>query len=189
MAKLAVDRVVEREGREAPSRTHEIQLGMPVEADSLPDAPGVDEDTRAHLAGRYGHAANLVMRLAAADPALAERISPALPDIAAEAAFAVDHEQAYAVADVLLRRTRLGLLDARHLCEDGAEGPVRVARAMGGLLGWDDARVERELAEWRAVAAAEGLVPSPSALPAPPAPREEEEPSPTAPGAAPEEAA
>jgi glycerol-3-phosphate dehydrogenase len=194
MAKLAVDRVVEREGREAPCRTHEIQLGMPVDPGELPEAPGVDDETRAHLASRYGHAANLVVRLAAADPALADRISPGLPDIAAEAAFAVDHEQAHTVADVLLRRTRLGVLDARHLLEDGAEGPAKVARAMGGLMGWDDAQVERELAGWREVAAAEGLVPPASARPAPAAAvtgpdGAPEEPSPAAPGAAPEEAA
>ena len=36
MAKLAVDRIVEREGREAPCRTHEIPLGMPVDAGALP---------------------------------------------------------------------------------------------------------------------------------------------------------
>jgi glycerol-3-phosphate dehydrogenase len=194
MAKLAVDRVVEREGREAPCRTHEIQLGMPVDPGELPEAPGVDDETRAHLASRYGHAANLVVRLAAADPALADRISPGLPDIAAEAAFAVDHEQAHTVADVLLRRTRLGVLDARHLLQDGAEGPAKVARAMGGLMGWDDAQVERELAGWREVAAAEGLVPPASARPAPAAAvtgpdGAPEEPSPAAPGAAPEEAA
>jgi glycerol-3-phosphate dehydrogenase len=165
MAKLAVDRVVEREGREAPCRTQEIQLGMPVEADSLPEAAGVDDESRAHLASRYGHAANLVVRLAAADPTLAARISPGLPDIAAEAAFAVDHEQAHTVADVLLRRTRLGLLDARALCAEGAEGPARVARAMAGLLGWDGTRVERELADWRGVAHAEGLVPAAAAPP------------------------
>jgi glycerol-3-phosphate dehydrogenase len=186
MAKLAVDRIVEREGREAPCRTDEIQLGMPADADTLPEAAGVDEESRTHLASRYGHAANLVMRLAAVDSRLAERISPDLPDIAAEAAFAVDHEQAHAVADVLLRRTRLGVLDARRMCEPGAAGPARVARAMGGQLGWDDERVERELAAWHEVARAEGLVPEPVApVPADPA----EEPSPTAPGAAPEEAA
>jgi glycerol-3-phosphate dehydrogenase len=167
MAKLAVDRVVEREGREAPCRTHEIQLGMPVDAEELPEAPGVDEESRAHLAMRYGHAANLVMRLAAVDGALASRISPDLPDIAAEAAFAVDHEQAHSVADVLLRRTRLGLLDARRLCEPGADGPLKVAQAMAGQLGWDDARVERELVGWHEIARAEGLVPAPSAVPAP----------------------
>ena len=32
MAKLAVDRIVEREGRDAPCRTHEIPLGMAVDA-------------------------------------------------------------------------------------------------------------------------------------------------------------
>ena len=187
MAKLAVDRIVEREGREAPCRTQEIQLGMPVDAEALPQVAGVDEESRAHLASRYGHAANLVMRLAEMDPTLAERISPDLPDLAAEAAFAVDHEQAHTVADVLLRRTRLGLLDARALCADGAEGPPKVAGAMAGLLGWDDARVKRELADWREVAREEGLVPS--GLPVPAVAGQPEEPSPTAPGAAPEEAA
>ena len=187
MAKLAVDRIVEREGREAPCRTDEIQLGMPADPETLPEAAGVDEESRVHLASRYGHAANLVMRFAAVDPRLAERISPDLPDIAAEAAFAVDHEQAHAVADVLLRRTRLGLLDARRLCESGAAGPASVARAMGAQLGWDDARVERELAAWHEVARAEGLVPAAVAAPVPAQPADE--PSPTAPGAAPEEAA
>jgi glycerol-3-phosphate dehydrogenase len=187
MAKLAVDRIVEREGREAPCRTEEIQLGMPGEAEELPEAAGVDEESRSHLAARYGHAANLVMRLAAVDSELAARISPGLPDIAAEAAFAVDHEQAHSVADVLLRRTRLGVLDARRLCAPDADGPVRVARAMGGQLGWDEQRVERELAAWHEVARAEGLVPEASVAPVPG--RAAEEPSPTAPGAAPEEAA
>jgi glycerol-3-phosphate dehydrogenase len=187
MAKLAVDRIVEREGREAPCRTHEIQLGMPEDADALPEAPGVEEASRVHLASRYGHAANLVMRLAAVDLALAKRISPELPDIAAEAAFAVDHEQAHTVADVLLRRTRLGLLDAGRLCEPGSDGPVAVARAMGGQLGWDQARVEREVADWHAVARAEGLVPDAAGVSVPD--RIPEESPPAAPGAAPEEAA
>jgi len=164
MAKLAVDRVVEREGREAPCRTDEIQLGMPVEASSLPEVAGVDDESRSHLAGRYGHAANLVMRLAATERALAGRISPELPDLAAEAAFAADHEQAQTVGDVLLRRTRLGLLDARRLCEPGAEGPRAVARAMAGQLDWHEARVEQEVAAWHELARAEGLVPATAAL-------------------------
>ena len=189
MAKLAVDRIVEREGRDAPCRTEEIQLGEPVDAGELPEAAGVDEDSRAHLAARYGHAAHLVMRLAAADPELARPLSPDLPDIAAEAAFAADHEQAHTVADVLLRRTRLGLLDARRLCEPGSEGVAAVARALAGQLEWDDARTEREIADWHEVASAEGLVPhGAAAVPAPTVPAPEE-PSPTAPGAAPEEAA
>ena len=157
MAKMAVDRIVEREGREAPCRTDEIPLGEPVEAGALPDAPAVDDDSRRHLARRYGHAAGLVMRLAAAAPELGRRISPDLPDILAEAAYAAGHEQARSLADVLLRRTRLGLLDARRL---GTEAPRAVAAAMAAELEWDQARVERELADWRDCMRAEGLVPA-----------------------------
>jgi glycerol-3-phosphate dehydrogenase len=159
MAKLAVDRIVEREGRQAPCRTHEIPLGEPVEPDALPDAPGVDGESRAHLAERYGHAAQLVLRLAAADPQLAQRLSPAFPDIAAEAAYAASHEQAHSVADVLLRRTRLGVLDARRLCAPDAEAARAVAAALGGQHGWQDARMANEVEAWHEVARAEGLVP------------------------------
>jgi glycerol-3-phosphate dehydrogenase len=166
MAKMAVDRIVEREGREAPCRTDEIPLGEPVEADALPDVPGVDEDGRRHLARRYGHAAHLVMRLAAAAPDLGRRISPDLPDIVAEAAYAAGHEQARSLADVLLRRTRLGLLDARRLGADAAEGPRLAAGAMARELDWDETRLERELADWRDCVRAEGLVPGgPAAVP------------------------
>jgi glycerol-3-phosphate dehydrogenase len=166
MAKMAVDRIVEREGREAPCRTHEIPLGEPVAADALPDAPGVDDDSRRHLARRYGHAAQLVIRLAAVAPELGARISPDLPDIVAEANYAAGHEQARSLADVLLRRTRLGLLDARRLAADGAEGPRLAARAMADELDWDEARLERELANWRDCVRAEGLVPGgPAAVP------------------------
>ncbi|MBN1529447.1 MAG: glycerol-3-phosphate dehydrogenase/oxidase [Thermoleophilaceae bacterium] len=160
MAKTTVDRLVEREGREAPCRTHEIPLGLPVDPAELPDAPGVDDASRAHLAARYGHAAREVMEMAAADPALAERLSADLPDLAAEAAFAARREQVGSLADVLLRRTRLGLLDARTLSAPGAEGAVRAARAIAGELGWSDERVQSELTAWRTVAAAEGLVPT-----------------------------
>ena len=159
MAKLAVDRIVERDGREASCRTHEIQIGQPQEPTELPEVPGVEQDTRAHLADRYGHAARDVLRLAAAAPQLARRLSPDLPDIAAEVAFAAGHEQAATVADALLRRTRVGVLDARRLVAEDAEGALLAARAMGGELGWDDARVEQELRAWREMARLEGLVP------------------------------
>ena len=44
MAKMTVDRIVEREGRDAPCRTHQVPLGMAVEADALPRVPGVPEE-------------------------------------------------------------------------------------------------------------------------------------------------
>ena len=157
MAKLAVDRIVEREAREAPCRTEEIPLGMPAEKADLTPVEGVDEDSRAHLAGRYGHAARSVLSLAAERPELAERISPELPDLLAEVVIAARAEQARSVADALLRRTRLGLLDARRLVGAQAEAPRAVAEAMAGELGWDSAETDRQLSDWQAVAAAEGI--------------------------------
>jgi glycerol-3-phosphate dehydrogenase len=185
MAKSAVDRIVEREGRDAPCRTHEIPIGQPEEPDALPQVPGVDEASRTHLAARYGHAARDVLRLAAAAPRLAARISPELPDIAAEAAFAAGHEQARSVGDVLLRRTRLGLLDARGLAAPDSEGARRAARAMAGELGWDEARVEQELRDWVELARLEALVPDGVPVPA----GEPKQEARLGAGAAPEEAA
>ncbi len=159
MAQSAVDRIVEREGRQAPCRTAEIQLGMPLAEGDLDGYPQLDDDVRAHLAGRYGHAAVDVMQMAAGAPELAERIVPDLPDLLVEAPFAARREQARSVEDVLLRRTRLGLLAARTLCAPGSPAVRAVANAMAGELGWDAARVEAEIENWQRVAALEGLVP------------------------------
>ncbi len=188
MAKSAVDRIVEREGREAPCRTHEIPIGQPEDPSALPEVPGVDEQSRAHLAARYGHAAREVLRLAAAAPQLSGRLCPELPDIAAEAAFAAGHEQARSLADVLLRRTRLGLLDARALSEPGSEGARLAARAIAGELGWDEPRIEQELRDWAEVSRLEGLVPSGAAAPVAEPAAHAAAPARSA-GAAPEEAA
>ena len=65
MAKLAVDRLVERDAREAPCRTHEIPLGQAVEASELLRVEGVPPDAYDQLAGRYGHAAHAVLAIAA----------------------------------------------------------------------------------------------------------------------------
>jgi glycerol-3-phosphate dehydrogenase len=167
MAKLAVDRVVEREGREAPCRTDQIPLGMPVDPGELPQVEGVDAESVEHLAARYGYAAFDVLEHAEAQPEQRRRIVPDLPDLVAEAGFAVRREQAASVADVLLRRTRLGLTAARALCDGSTDGVEAAARAMGAELGWDDARVAREVEDWATVARAEGLVPSPLGVAAP----------------------
>jgi glycerol-3-phosphate dehydrogenase len=157
MAKMVVDRVVERDGREAPCRTHEIPLGQPAEPDDLSAVEGVQEDTTALFAHRYGHAAREVLDLAASDPRLARRVTPDMPDLVAEAPFAVRNEQARTLSDVLLRRTRLGLLDVPALVGADAEAPRVLAEAMGEELGWDAAQRERELAAWQEMAAAEGI--------------------------------
>jgi glycerol-3-phosphate dehydrogenase len=156
MAKLAVDRIVEREGRDAPCRTHEIPLGQPAEPEDLPDVVGVDDGTLALLAHRYGYAARQVLAVAEERPELANRIVPDLPDLLAEAPFSVRHEQAATLADVLLRRTRLGLLEARALVDPG--GPARVvAEAMAPELGWSPGDVDAEVERWLEEAREEGI--------------------------------
>jgi glycerol-3-phosphate dehydrogenase len=158
MAKLAVDRIVERDGRTAPCRTHEIPLGMAVEATALPRVDGIPEPAYAQLAARYGHAARDVLALAAERGELAQPVLPGHPDLLAEAVHAARREQAQTVGDVLLRRTRLGLTGARALCAAGQQAPERVAQALGNELGWDAARTATEAGAFRAEAVAEGLV-------------------------------
>jgi glycerol-3-phosphate dehydrogenase len=158
MAKMAVDRIVERDGRDAPCRTHEIPLGMAVDAAGLPRVEGVPEESYAQLAGRYGYAARDVLMLAADRGELAQPVLPGHPDLLAEAVHAARREQARTVGDVLLRRTRLGLTGARALCAPGEQAPERVAAAMGEELGWDPTRRAAEAAAFRAEADAEGIV-------------------------------
>src|SRR5204863_2226206 len=63
MAKMTVDRLVEREARDAPCRTHEIPLGQAVASDELPQVEGVPAESYPALAARYGHAAHDVLAL------------------------------------------------------------------------------------------------------------------------------
>jgi glycerol-3-phosphate dehydrogenase len=157
MAKMAVDRLVERDGRQAPCRTHEVPLGAPVDPDSLPVVEGVGDDSRRALAARYGHAAEMVLATAAERGELAQPIVAGLPDLLAEAPFSARNEQARTVADVLLRRTRLGLLAGRELCRPDSQAPLRIARAMAPELGWDERRVRGEVERFRSEADAEGI--------------------------------
>jgi glycerol-3-phosphate dehydrogenase len=99
-----------------------------------------------------------VLAIAAERGELAQPILPGMPDLLAEATFSARREQAASVADVLLRRTRLGLTAARGLLAPGEQAPERVARALGAELDWDDARCAREAERFRAEAATEGLL-------------------------------
>jgi glycerol-3-phosphate dehydrogenase len=156
MAKMAVDRLVERDARNAPCRTHEIPLGQAIDADTLPRVAGVDDAAYPALAARYGYAANDVLRIAAERAALAEPIVEGLPDVLAEAVVAFRSEQAGSLGDMLLRRTRLGLLAARDVCRPSVLG--RVADAVGEELGWDGARRAAEVDGFAREAEAEGIV-------------------------------
>jgi glycerol-3-phosphate dehydrogenase len=179
MAKMTVDRLVEREARQAPCRTHEIPLGEAVDPQALPRVAGLAETAYAALAARYGHRAADVLALAAERPELAAPIVAGEPDVLAEVLFAARHEQATTIADVLARRTRLALLAARRLAlpdavpappqdpaDDGAAGggqptPIgRVAEVLATELGWNRARAAHQTEAFGAESDAEGLIAS-----------------------------
>jgi len=109
MAQDTIDALATRPGVDAaPSRTARLPLvgAQPIEARPA----GVP----ARLARRYGADASAVLALAADQPALAAPLADGLPVTGAELAFALRHELALTVDDLLDRRTRLGLVPARR---------------------------------------------------------------------------
>ena len=158
MAAQVVDRITERQGREAECRTDGIPLGMAARPEDLETGAELPEDAADQLAFRYGHAARAVLNLCEELPELAEPIVPGRPDLLAEVVIAARHEQARSVADLLLRRTRLGLLAAPALRDRSRIESV--ARLLGEELGWSASRIAEEADAWAAVAEAEGLDPA-----------------------------
>jgi glycerol-3-phosphate dehydrogenase len=166
MAKMTVDRLVLRDARDAPCRTHEIPLGQAITVEELPPVEGVPAASYEALASRYGHAAHEVLGLAAERGELAQPIIDGLPDLLAEVALAARREQARSLGDVLLRRTRLGLLAARELTvgtptehPGGSLGPVqRVGDVLARELQWSPERLALELDSFAQEASAEGML-------------------------------
>jgi glycerol-3-phosphate dehydrogenase len=161
MAKLTVDRMVEREARDAPCRTAEIPLGQAVAVTELPPADGISEEARSALASRYGYGAHEVVALISEREELAQPIVPGLPDLLAEVVIAARREQARSVGDVLLRRTRLGLIAARELLGEDGEMTAcvgRVADVLGGELGWSNERTIVEAHSFLEEARLEGIL-------------------------------
>jgi glycerol-3-phosphate dehydrogenase len=94
----------------------------------------------AHLAGRFGSETPAVLSVADTRPELLDPLVPGLHYLAAEAVYAAQEEMAGSVADVLDRRTRASLRDARG----AADAAPRVAALIGPVLGWDDERARLE---------------------------------------------
>jgi glycerol-3-phosphate dehydrogenase len=108
-------------------------------------------DAHAHLTGRYGTLASAVVALGDDRPELLEPIADGLPYLGAEVLYAAREEMAVHVTDVLSRRTRARIQDARAAAAAGAA----VAGIMAGELGWDAERADAEAAGFAAEVAAE----------------------------------
>jgi len=104
-----------------------------------------------HLDRRYGTDAADVRALTALDADLARPLVEGQPYLRAEAVYAVRHEMATTLEDVLCRRTRAHLFD-RSACRRAAP---HLADLMAGELGWDAAERDRRLTSYLDLCAAE----------------------------------
>jgi glycerol-3-phosphate dehydrogenase len=96
----------------------------------------------------YGTDAAKIQEIAAERPELAAKLHDRLPYVGAEVVWAVRHEMARKLEDVLARRTRSLLLDARA----SAEAAPVAAAIMAAELGRDDAWAEQQVAEYQTLA-------------------------------------
>ncbi|MDQ1587565.1 MAG: glycerol-3-phosphate dehydrogenase [Microbacteriaceae bacterium] len=150
MAKDAIDAAVDAlDGKIPSSTTQEISL---VGAEGYQAAwnrrariaarNGLHPDRIEHLLNRYGTLADELLALIRTRPELAEPLPGADDYLAVEVVYAASHEGALHLDDVLARRTRISI----EAWDRGVSAAPVAARLMAGVLGWDAAREEREVA-------------------------------------------
>jgi glycerol-3-phosphate dehydrogenase len=123
---------------EKPCITHHLRIhGFPISAKEVPPL------------AVYGEDALEIRELIRQNPALDEPLHSRLPYLKAEVVWSVRHEIARTVEDVLARRTRALFLNARAALE---MAPT-VADLMASELDWNDLAKQRQLADFRSIAA------------------------------------
>jgi glycerol-3-phosphate dehydrogenase len=153
IAKDAIDAAVDAPERDAPESCTEQVVLIGAEGflarwnrrEQLAERHGLSVGQMEHLFARYGGLVDEVLALIEADPSLAEPLPGAGEYLGAEAAYAVSHEDARHLEDVLQRRTRIGI----ETLHRGTETAEAVARIMAPLLGWDDERRAREVEDYK----------------------------------------
>jgi glycerol-3-phosphate dehydrogenase len=162
MARDVVDAAVADFGRDVPaSVTGQVPLlgadglaAVQPAAGRLAEDYGVSRETVEHLLGRYGTLAEEVLQLTRTDPGLARPLAQGHPYLRAEVVYAVTHEDALHVDDVLVRRTRLFIESA----DSGTTAAADVSSIMGRLLGWNRRKRASETRRYLELVAAEQTV-------------------------------
>ena len=108
---------------------------------SLARSSGLDVARIDHLLGRFGGLVDEVLELVASRPELGHPLPGGEDYLAAEVVYAVTHEGARHLDDVLTRRTRLSI----ETFDRGTRAARPAAELMAGELGWDAARLEEEV--------------------------------------------
>ncbi len=152
MAQDAVDaaaRSLERSGQHVgPSITDRVPLlgaaGFEARTNqrvALARSSGLPVARIDHLLGRYGGLVDEVLAIVARDPALGEPLDGTADYLAGEVVYAVTHEGARHLDDVLTRRTRISI----ETFDRGTTSARPAAALMAAVLGWDAARVDEEV--------------------------------------------
>jgi len=164
MARDVVDAAVADFDRSVPSSvTEQLPLlgadglvGVRAGAGRLAEDCRVSRAAVEHLIDRYGTLAGEVLDLIRADPGLAQPLADGYPYLRAEVVYAVTHENALHVDDVLMRRMRLFIESA----DSGTGVATEVALIMGRLLGWSRRRRAAETRRYLERVAAEQTTPA-----------------------------
>ena len=98
----------------------------------IADESGLDSQTVTHLLNRYGSLISEILDLIKDVPSLAKKLDSDLPYIKAEIYYAVSHEGARTVDDVISRRTRIAF-EAHNQGLDLADA---IAEIIAPVLGW-----------------------------------------------------
>ncbi|MEU5526218.1 glycerol-3-phosphate dehydrogenase/oxidase [Micromonospora chersina] len=104
-----------------------------------------------HLLHRYGAAVDEVLALLREDPTLGEPLDGAEDYLRVEITYAASAEGALHLEDVLTRRTHISI----ESFDRGLAAARPAAELMAPVLGWDDQRVDREVAHYLARVRAE----------------------------------
>ncbi len=112
---------------------------------------GLPEWRVQRLLDRYGSLVHEVFALADAEPDLWQPLEGAPEYLRVEVRYAVTHEGAQHLDDVLARRTRISI----ETRDRGVESAEEVATLVAGVLGWDEARRRDEVEAYTARVAAE----------------------------------
>ncbi len=139
--------------RVAPSCTDKVPLlgadgyfAMRNQVEALAAEYGLHPYRVTHVLDRYGSMIRDVLEPGLADRALLQTV-PGAPDyLMAEIRYAVTHEGALHLEDVLARRTRISI----EYPHRGIESAPAVAELIGRVLGWDAATRESETAQYAA---------------------------------------
>lgn len=164
--KLTTYRVMGRDAVEAAAHSLKTSLNLTVRGsitDRVPLLGAADWETRQnqrvllarrsglhvaridHLLGRYGGMIDDVLALVAERPDLGEPLAGTEDYLAAEVVYAVTHEGALHLDDVLTRRTRISI----ETFDRGVAAAPGAAALMAAELGWDAARTADEVDHYR----------------------------------------